>query len=95
MTIENARNVLTFVPRYTRRLLLALVAGIIVGWLLPAINPNLGLFAMLMLLNICIVGLFGVVCAIQSIRFVESWRWLSYGYLSLVAGGIIWAIIDM
>jgi formate hydrogenlyase subunit 3/multisubunit Na+/H+ antiporter MnhD subunit len=93
--VESTKNILSFVPRYTARLLLALVVGIVMGWLLVAINPNLGLFAVLMLLNIGIVGMFGVFYAVQSIRFKESWRWLSYCYLFLVLAGIIWVIIDM
>lgn len=95
MRVEGANNILKFVPRYVGRLLFALFVGAVVGWMLLAVNPNLGLFAVLMLLNIGIAGLFGVVYAVQSIRFKESWRWLSYGYLLLVAAGIIWAIIDM
>ena len=95
MQVESAKSVFSFVPRYTGHLLLVLVVGIVVGWLLLIINPSLGLFAVLMVLNIGIVGLFGVVYAVQSIRFNESWRWLSYCYLFLVLGGIVWAIIDM
>jgi len=95
VAIDNAKKQFCLVPRYTRRLFFSLVAGFLVHQLLVVINPNLGLFVFLMFLNIGIVALLGVIYAVQSIRHKESWRWLGYGYLLLVAGGIIWAIIDM
>lgn len=91
-SVEGVRNI---AHRYTRRLVITLIAGMIVGWSLLAINPNLGVFAALMLLNITVVGVLGIMYALQSIRFKESSWWLGVGYLLLVSGGIIWAIIDM
>lgn len=95
MTVEHTRGIANFIPRYTRYLVLVLVVGFLIYWSLLAINPDLGSFTVVMLLNIAIVGLLGVVCSVQAIRHNESWRWFSYLYLLLVISGILWAIIDM
>ena len=95
MAIANIKNVTASVPRYIRRLVFAHFVGFIVGWLLLQINFDLGLFAVLMLLNIGIVVVAGVISSVQSIRSKEPWRGLGYVYLLLVVAGAIWVIVDM
>jgi hypothetical protein len=83
------------VPRYTLRLLIALVVCFFVGWILVLFNPDLGLFAVLMLLNVGSAGLLAAYFAVQSVRKKESWCWVGYGYLMLLFIALVWAIIDM
>ena len=90
-----AERVFRTVPRFTLRLLVALLCGVLICWALVLLNPDLGLFALLMLTNIGAVGLLAAYFAIQSILKRETARWVGYSYLVLLLAAIIWAAIDM
>jgi hypothetical protein len=82
-------------PRYTLRLLAAVLCGGAIGSVLVFWNPDLGVFAVLMLANIVVVGLLGAYFAVQSILKRESVRWVGYTYLGLLVAATIWAAVDM
>jgi len=95
MVATVASGIIRIVPRYTLRLLVVLVCGGVIGSVLVLLNPDLRLFAWLMLLNIGAVSLLAAYFAVQSILKRESVRWIGYSYLGLLLATIIWAAVDM
>ena len=95
MVATVASGIIRIVPRYTLRLLVVLVCGGVIGSVLVLLNPDLRLFAWLMLLNIGAVSLLAAYFAVQSILKRESVRWIGYSYLGLLLAAIIWAAVDM
>lgn len=93
--MRNIFKAVSSVPRYTLLLVSVLVVSFFVGCALVLLNPDLGLFAVLMLLNIGSAGLLAAYFAVQSVRRNEPWRWVGYGYLLLLGIALVWAIIDM
>lgn len=80
--------------RYALRLVIALACGGLVAAVLVLLNPDLGVFAVLMLANIAAVGLAGAYLSVQSIRKREPFRWLGYLYMALLIAAVVWAAVD-
>jgi hypothetical protein len=95
MTASTASESVRARARYTLRLFAVLLCGVAIGTVLVLLNPDLGLFAWLMLLNIGAVSLLAAYFAFQAILKRESLRWTGYSYLVLLLAAIIWAAVDM
>jgi len=81
--------------RYALRLFITLACGGAIAAVLVLLNPDLGIFAVLMLANIAAVSLAGAYLAVQSIRKREPFRWFGYAYMALLIAAIVWTIVDM
>ena len=81
--------------RYALWLIIDLACGGAIAGILLLLNPELGVFAVMMLANVAGVSLAGAYFAVQSIRKREPLRWLGYAFMALLLAAIIWAAVDM
>ena len=81
--------------RYALRLIVVLVCGALVAAGLVVLNPDLGVFAVLMLANIAAVALAGAYLSVQSIRRREPLRWMGYIHVALLVAAVAWTAVDM
>jgi hypothetical protein len=95
MTSTAASGLPGISSRYALRLILALACGGLAAAALVLLNPDPGVFTVLMLATIAAVGIAGSYLSVQSIRKREPFPWVGYPFLVSLLAAIVWAAVDM